>query len=229
MKATLVALVAGLTLGSTVLAKDSEGVLTYEMTMSSTDEQVQMGLDMMGTSEIKITFNKDFMKSEMQNMMMIQKTIVNKKEENGILLQEMNGMKMAIHMNQEQLKKQDPSNKDKSERTYEKTDEFKEIIGYKCRKVIVKSEEGTTVLWVTDEIEIGGKNQFYSEEAGGMALEMTTLMNQGGREITLNFVATSFKSKIKEKDAFSMEVPKGYKEMTYEEFEASMSRMRGRN
>lgn len=230
MKKALFAIVAGLSLSTSVTAQLREGVINYEMTLTSPDEEMQAQLDFMGTTEIAITFNKDFMKNETKNMMYVQKTIYNNKAEKGLMLQEANGLKAAVHLTADEIEKQSRMGRGNEDVKYEKTSETKDILGYKCRKVVAATERGTTTLWVTDEIDLKGKaNQFYSEEAGGFALEIITSVNRGGREMNINFNAVAIKDKIKDKDPFNMDIPKGYKEMTYEEFEIATKGMRGGN
>lgn len=223
-----VALLSSLTFATSALAELKEGVISYEMTMSSTDEEVQNNLDMLGPTQITMTFNKDFVKTESQSMMMVQKTIFDLNKDKGLMLQEMMGKKVAIFMTREEAEGVSRRGRKEDDITYEKTDEYKTILGYECRKVIAKTENGVITMFVNDEIVSDLPNsQFYSEKIGGLVLEMKMDMEQNGRTFSMNYVATSIKEKIKEKEPFSMEVPKGYKEMTMEEFMESMKGMRG--
>ncbi|MBU2020418.1 MAG: DUF4412 domain-containing protein [Bacteroidetes bacterium] len=231
MKSRILGFAAGLLITVQSFAQITEGSVTFDMTMSSNDEQVQMQFDMMGTSKMVMIFKEKNYMSEMTNMFMVQKTIYNEKEDKAMMLSEMMGRKTAVNMTNEELKeKNDKEKGDKSKSEVTKLEEYKDILGYKCQKMISKNEAGSVVMYVTKDIAPKSNNSaFVSEDVEGFPLEIITESNQGGYPVTITMIAKSVKTEIKDKDPFSLAVPKGYKEMSYSDFQNEMKAMRGGN
>jgi len=102
-----------------------------------------------------------------------------------------------------------------------KTDETKEIIGFKCKKAIVTYNDPTpkTVeLYYTDEIAIenpNANNPF--KDIDGVLLQFEVKMNNIGMKFKANRL-----EKIKIKD-MEFEIPKGYKKITKEKMAEIMN------
>ena len=212
-------------------AQITQGTVTYDMVMNSADEMMQQQLDMMGVSKLVLTFQEKNFKSEMTNMFMNQKTIYNENEDRALMLSEMMGAKNAINMTSKELEEKNKKESGDSDDTEVIIlEEFKEIAGYKCQKIIAKSDKGDVVMFVTKEVAPKSKNNnFSSDKFDGFPLEIVSKTDQGGATMTITMTATAVKEAIKDKDPFTLAVPKGYKEMTYGEFEAQMKKMRGGN
>jgi len=214
----------------TAFGQMTEGVVSFDMTMSSDDEAMQAQLDMMGVSEMIFTFKDKSYKSELTNMFMKQKTVFNEKENLGYMFSEIMGKKTAVKMTPEELeekKEKDSKLTDNSKVTY--FEEYKEIAGYKCQKVAVATEESEIIMFVTKDIKTNSESQFTPKNVEGFALEVTSPMNRGGNQMTMTMTAKKVNKTIKDSDPFSLAVPKGYKEMTFDEFSNEMKNMQRGN
>lgn len=214
------------------VAQTTEGTVTYEMIMSSSDPMVQQQFDMMGASKMVLSFKDKDHATEMTNMFMVQKTIYNASSEKALMLNEMMGKKSAIHMTKDELKEKNSkeSGDDDVEAKVTYFDEYKEIAGYKCQKVSTITEKGTSVMYVTTEFNpVLENSNFTSKNVKGFPLEMVMESNEGGYPVQITMTAQNVKNKVKDPSIFSLTVPKGYKEMTYDEFQNSMKAMRGGN
>jgi hypothetical protein len=211
------------------ISQVTSGVVTYDMEMKSDNEQMQMQLDMMSGGKMVMTFDKENFKTEMSNSMMVQKTVFDDSKKSGVMLMEMMGMKTAIPMTEEELTVKNEKEKGNQEKTtYTITDEKKTIAGYECTKVIATSEEGETIMWVTKKIQPKTtKTTFTSDKVDGFPLVIETKSTRGGMPMTVILTATSVKENIKEKEPFNLEVPKGYKTMTVDEYEKMQRQYRG--
>lgn len=213
-------------------AQMKKGVVVYDMIMStdSQDPQMQMGMQMMEGTTMTLTFDGDSYKSEMASPMMIQKVISD--GDNALQLMEVAGMRIATPMTMDELKEKNEKERGGEDVDYEieKTDETKEIEGYSCTKYLLTSEQGTTTMWVTEDIEVEAEgSQFSSEDIDGFALEVVSVSKRGDANMTVTLTATSIKEKIKDKDPFNMEVPKGYMVKSLDELSKMQGGMRGGN
>ena len=220
MKKSILAAIGGLFLTLQSFSQITDFSCTFEMTMSSTDEEVQAGLSQMGPSKMVMTFFGKSFKSEMTNLFMNQKTIYNESQEKGMMLSEMMGKKSAVNMTKDELEEKSKKEQGLSDDSkVEKFEEFKEILGYKCQKVKVTSKNSTVTMYVTNEIKpvVDIKSEVL-DKVEGYALETVTESVMGGRPMTITLEAKNLKTEIKDKDQFALTVPKGYKAMTYTEY-----------
>jgi GLPGLI family protein len=110
--------------------------------------------------------------------------------------------------------------------TVELINETKEIAGYKCKKAVVKDEDGTSYnFWYTEEIKMNAKGQKYFDAYGipGFPMEMEFIQNG----MNVKMVATSIEKSLPKKHTlFNQDVPEGYQLTTAEELEKMMGGMK---
>ena len=138
-------------------------------------------------------------------------SIYNSRTNSAVVLMDAMGNKIALattneDINQEKLKQ--------SKFTVEYTDETKAIAGYKCKKAIIKLEEGTVIeVFYTNEINLSTKDLTnpYSDKIRGIFMEY--VISQNGFD--MKFIAT--KVELKKIDDNLFIAPEGYKYVTKEE------------
>lgn len=189
--------------------KLEEGKLTYEISYPDSeipDEQMAMM-----PTEMTMQFKE--MKSRMDMKMgMGMSTIVitDGKTKSATTLMDIMGNKIAMKMTAEDMKKQ----KEKAgtaDADVKVTDETKDIQGYKCKKAVVTTKDGTYDIYFTDDIMNKGEIEDTYKGITGMLMEYQ--MKQG--PMTMKMTAKSVsKDKVDEK---VFEIPAGYTEKTQEE------------
>lgn len=217
MKSILIAF-AAITLSLCTRAQVTEGQVKYAIEMTSDDPNVQAQLAMLNGSKMDMIFTDKFSRVDFSMGMFMQMvTITNIEENNGLLL--MSGMigKKAVKMTSEDVEK---SAEEVPEFEIEATKETKKILGYKCTKYVITTEEGTDVsYWTTTEISASkANNRYMNKSIEGFPLLFETETN--GMKMT--FTATDFQEDLEglnTKELFDMSIPADYEEMTMEELE----------
>lgn len=217
MKSILIALVA-MTMSICSFAQITEGQVKYTIDMTSDDPNVQAQLAMFNGSKMDMMFNEKYSRVDFSMGMLMQMvTVTDIKDNSGLLL--MSGMigNKAVKMTSEDVEK---SAEEVPEFEIEETKETKKILGYKCTKYVLTTEEGTDVsYWTTKEINASkANNRYMNESIQGFPLEFETETSG----MKMKFTATEFKENLKgvdTKEVFNMNIPEGYEEMTMEELE----------
>ena len=132
----------------------------------------------------------------------------------------MDGM-MGKYASKMELSDLEGSQNTEEELDVELVDETKEVAGFTCKKAIIYDAAGNeNIFWYTEEIkapENGGK--YFKEGIPGMALEFSVVNPQ----FTMTFSATEFSKKVKNpKEKFSMEIPEGFTEKSFEDLQKMM-------
>jgi GLPGLI family protein len=120
------------------------------------------------------------------------------------ILMEVMGNKMQI-VNDSEI-----GNEEKETPEFQTTTETKKIAGYECKKVLMKTEDATISLWVSDKINAYNKNGQY-KGLEGFPLEFT--VSQQGMSI----IYTASKVEPGKVESKLFDIPKDYKEVTQEE------------
>ncbi len=202
--------------------KISEGVIRLELTdVKSDDPSVASQMAMMKGSTNDIYFSKDQQKVSMSMMggmmnMMVFTTPATKETK---LFMDMMGNKFQVKTPMEE------PGTGEDEMDIKTTDETKEIKGYTCKKVIMtpkktaaNGQDMTITLYVTDRIQMVGPitpQMKGPNKLNGTPLEMSIQTSGVTMVYTCKGVETSLP-----KDSFKE--PKGYKEMSKEEYEKMM-------
>lgn len=197
-------------------AQLKEGKINYDMTFSSDNPEMAMAIGMMQGSKMSLSFMPGKSRSDVSmGTMGTMVTIADEKTEKGLMLMDMMGMKYAMEMDLDD-EKQETAKAEAPDYKVEITSETKEILGYKCTKAIMTSDDAETgpiTMWFTKDIAANttGQNYFNDEMPG---FPMSFQISQG--EMTIDMTVTSIDKKV-EKSVFSMKVPEGYEVKTEEE------------
>lgn len=195
-------------------AQLKEGKINYDMTFSSDNPEMAMGIAMMQGSKMSLFFMPGKSRSDVSmGTMGTMVTIADQKTDKGLMLMDMMGMKYAMEMD---LDKEEDNASEAPDYKVEITSETKEILGYKCTKAIMTSDDAETgpiTMWFTKDIAANttGQNYFNSEMPG---FPMSFQISQS--EMTIDMTVTSIEKKV-DKKVFSMEIPEGYEVKTEEE------------
>ena len=209
----------------TVIAqkKLTQGTIVLELTDIDADDSEMAGmLSMMKGGTMETTFTPDMQKTvtNMMGGMVTTQTFVNMKSKETKTYMDMMGNKVMIKTD---ANDSSGDNLD-AELDIKETKETKDIKGYKAKKYIItpKGETGAEfILYVSEAIDMGAislGNNMSTTKIKGAPLEMSMKV-QG---MTMKYTAKSISDSLP-KDPFKE--PKGYKEMTMEEFQKSMGGM----
>ena len=184
-----------------------EGMIRYEITdVESSDPSTDAQLSMMKGSDMTVYFSADKQRVDMDMMggMMKMTTLYSAKDSNAIMLMEMMGKKMKMTMDPEKIKQMQGQ---QSEKMKEKPkvehfkDETKEILGYKCHKVVITMQtdagDMSMTLYVSDQIKMFRSVAQGTEELdlGGSALEYTVNVKN---MMKMTYTATKVETELKE-------------------------------
>lgn len=181
----------------------SEGKVEYTVDASSMDPT--MAAFMQGMSMVAY-FNEDQLRVDMNmGMMGTTTSIGNAKTNESIILMNVMGNKLAVN-------KMPDTNA--PEWTMQTTSETKTIAGYVCKKTILKSDEGTLVFYVTDQISTPKvKSELQLEKLNGYPLQIE--LSAGSESFFM--VATKVTPGPVDKAKFNTSVPEGYEVITAED------------
>ncbi|MDC9724233.1 MAG: hypothetical protein PSN34_15900 [Urechidicola sp.] len=194
-------------------AQSKEGYIKYSIDMSSENTEMQMGLAMMSGSKMEISFKGEDsrMKMNMGSFMTIE-TVT--KNNNDVLLL-ISGMMIgstAVKTTKTELEASEGT----PEMSVEFESETKEILGYLCKKAVVSSGENKgLIFWYTEKMDMPD-NQMLNANGlvPGVILEFETIDG----EMNMAFTAIDVKKEIGDSITFSLAIPEGFDEKTFEEF-----------
>lgn len=198
-------------------AQMEEGHISYSIDVSSDEEGMEMAVMMFNGSTLDLYFANDKARTDMDmGTMMSMTTIMDNKS--GEILMLMGGMmgSKAVKTSTDEMKIDE---EEEPEVDIKLTKEKKTIAGYKCKKAIITDADGNEmVYWYTEDIKVATTDsKSAASKLPGQALEYS-MDNQG---LVMSFTATEVETSLSaddKKSKFSMAVPDGYEEMTYEEF-----------
>lgn len=199
-------------LSLTTVAQLKKGVVSYDMTFSSDNEDMAMISSMMAGSKMVMSFIPGKSRVDISmGMMGNVSTISDSKAKKSLTLTDMMGMKYAVES------KLEASEDNSSNQTVEITNETKTIAGYLCTKANLTTADGNTmVIWFTKDIVAFTKGQNYmNSKVPGFPMEM--MMVQDG--LTIEFKATSVE-KTADKKLFKQTIPEGYDIKTEEDMKS---------
>jgi len=192
--------------------KDFTGTIVYNITYDMEDLDPQMASFLPKT--MKLTIKAPMSRSEISMGMGTNISIFNSDDRSGVTLMDMMGQKLAIKIKPEDVEK-DFENAGEVEVV--ELDETKEILGYTCKKAIVKVKDDgpELIVYYTDELSTGleNANNPMFKDIDGMMLEFT--MNQDG--MNMHFTAVNIdKKKVSDR---IFDIPDGYEEISKEELQ----------
>lgn len=192
--------------------KEFTGTIVYNISYDTEKMDPQMAAYLPKT--MKMTVKAPMSRMEMSMGMGKNITIFDSDTRAGVSLVDMMGMKIAVKTTAEDMEKEIQEAGDVE---VIKLDDTKEILGYTCKKAIVKVKGSSELtVYYTDEIDTGIDNSsnVIFRDIEGMMLEFE--MDQDG--LQMHFVAVNIDKKKVSDDLF--EIPEGYEEMTKEEMES---------
>ena len=200
---------------SFIKAQNTEAHIVYDITMESSEPEVEAQLAMFSGSTLELFF-KDKQSKQIFSMgaLMTSTTIIDGESENGLMLTSGMTGKRATKFQLDDIKEYE---QEESDVEIQFVDEEKEILGYTCKKAIIMDEEGNeTTYWYTEELSHATTDgKYINDEIPGMPLSFSVVTPQ----ITMDFTASSVVTKIKKaKSVFSLDIPEGYSEVTLDEF-----------
>ena len=190
--------------------KVAELTLVYDATISTGDSQPKLA-DAFDGATTTVYIKGTMSRSEMTSALASFTSIHDAKTGAAVVLQEISGQKLLIHMTAENWK-------DKNKRyqgiSFANTSETKTIAGYKCIKAVATMKDGSafTVYYTKDIIP---ENSEYNEQFKNLeGLPLEYELSQGALKIKY----TVSKINMNPVPASKFDIPKsGYRELTYEE------------
>lgn len=199
--------------------KVQDAVITYDMKFDGDNPMAAM----MGDIIMKIGFNgaASIADINMMNGMITTKVCFDNKKKEGILLMNMMAKKIAVKMNEEEMK--DYQQKQSKNTAPPKIEYFKKetkkIAGYKCYKVISTASENAdpVIMYVTEDIQPSATSQWEMQYPGMKAYPLSIEIIQQGMKVKM--IANNVDAKASKDIQYSNAIPEGYEEMTMEELQ----------
>ncbi len=210
----------------------SEGVITMELTdVDSEDQQMAAQLEMMKGTETNYYFNnaKYLTTSNMMGGMVKMQNLFRVSDEQLTLLFDVMGQKMMVESSKEERMEMEAEQNaalEGIEVVYDKED-TKEIMGYKCHKAMIETNEGEIpmklIMYISPEVKASNKmiQGLQGFEIDGFPMEL--VMDMG--KMSMTYTTTEI-SRDLDNSIFNLETS-GYKKMTLDEFQEQMGAMGG--
>jgi len=190
--------------------KVSELTLVYDASISTGDNQPKLA-DAFDGATTTVYIKGTMSRSEMVSALATFTTIHDSRTGDAVVLQEISGQKLLIHMAAEDWK-------DKNKRyegiTFTNTAETKTIAGYSCIKAIATMKDGSTfsVYYTKDIIPENSDYNVQFRNLEGLPLEYELVQGK------LKIKYTVSKINMNPVPASKFDIPKGgYRELSYEE------------
>lgn len=210
MKTTFVLIL--LTLSFISLSQEKEGFFQYHISVSALDTsaQTRQNAMMLRNSTLKMYYAEDLLRVEYKMGDMYTTTMVLNKKTN-LSLTLMNGA-MGNYAVQKPVDELDFNTFDKDTNVViVDLNETKKILGYECKKLLVKMGGEISTYWVTDEIQVDNfGEQLINPNIPGFPLSFSKVAE--GIEMTYKASNIMFELEDKEK-LFSTDPPLGYTQM----------------
>ena len=200
---------------SILFGQESMGKITYQIDFSSEDDQLKATLGFLQGSKMDVYYQDQFTRSEMSmGSMMTISTITDTIGENVIVLMDGVNGKTAIKTPMSEIEELE----DTTIASPMYLEEYKEILGFSCQKVIVENAAGEkSNYWITREINAARVGQNYlSNEVDGFPLEFE-LYNKG---LKMHLTAINYSNHLEglnTDELFNNYIPKGYRILSKEE------------
>jgi len=197
------------------LAQITEAIITFDYEMNADDPFVQQQLATLQGSSMTMSFKDHYFRTDTDMAMNKTTIIYDGKNETGLTLMNMMGVKWAIPMSKEDLELEKKASLGATDGKVKMTDEHKLIAGYNCRKVIVTKKTEQSIIYVTDEIKpANNQNDYQFKNIDGFPLMMETKLVESGVVVTITITAKTVQTKINDKEIFSTVIPGDYVEKT---------------
>ena len=200
---------------SILIGQESVGQITYKIDFSSEDEQLKATLGFLQGSKMEVYYQDQFTRSEMSmGSMMTISTITDSIGDVVIVLMDGINGKTALKSPMSEMEQLEDSTI--ANPIY--LEEYKEILGFSCQKVIVENAVGEqSNYWITKEISaIRAGQNYLSDEVDGFPIEFE-LYNKG---LKMHLTAINYSNNLEglnTKELFNSYIPKGYRILSKEE------------
>ncbi len=210
----------------------SEGMIKMEITeVSSDNPQVAAQLEMMKGTQTEYYFNKDksLVSSSMMGGMIKMSYLFNNADEHLTLLFDAMGQKMMVESTKSERSDMEAEQNEAAANVkivYDEND-TKEILGYKCIKAKIESEDGQIpmnfYMYVSPDILASNKmiQGLQAYELKGFPLEMV----MDSEQMSMTFTTVELLDKL-DTSTFVLNTT-GYTKMSFDEFQQSMGAMGG--
>lgn len=191
----------------------SEGIVVQKQTLSSTNEQMNTQLAMIGDMQTTTYFKANKSRSEMSNAMAGETIAImdNDKKEMLILIDNAQlGKKYAtksLTLTEETL----------NNIVVTPSDETKTILGYECKRYDITTTkddvETKLILFTTDKIgAMSEQLASFGNKISGFPMYMEINATQMGMDMTIKMEVVEVKKEEISDEKFSVEIPEGYEE-----------------
>ena len=214
-KITLFALLFLISLNLFAQENISEGIVVQKQTLSSTNDQMDTQLAMLGDMQTTTYFKGNKSRSEMSNPMAGETVTImdNDKKEMLILINNAQlGKKYAT-------KSLTPSEDTLNNIIVTPSDETKTILGYECKRYDITSTtdgmETKLVVFTTDKIgAMSEQLASLGTKISGFPLYLEINASQMGMDMTIKMEVVEVRNEKITDDKFSVEIPEEYEEST---------------
>ena len=199
--------------------KIQDAVITYDMKLDGDNPMAAM----MGDVTMKIGFNGTVSVAQVNMMsgMVTTDIYFDKEKKEGILLMNMMSKKIAIKMNEAEMKayQQKQSKNTAPPKIEYFKNKTKKIAGYKCYQVLLTPGDGSEpiIMYVTDNIKPTATSQWEMQYPGMKGCPLSIEVTQQGMKV--NIIANNVDAKASESIKYLSEIPAGYEEMTVEQLQ----------
>lgn len=202
-----------LMVGSMSIAQEkiAEGVLVQSQTISSSNEEMNAQLAMMGEMITTTHFKGDKSYSKLSNPMMGTTITVIDNVKKEILT--LNEHPMMGNTYSQKNIEEEKSEGDSIEVT--ESSETKVILGYDCQRydvnLVKQGQKVKMVVYATDKLSIvTNKDTTFGDKLKGFPLSMEVHVSQGGADMVIKIETTSVVAEKVADSKFDMTVPEGY-------------------
>lgn len=215
MKKILLLFVAMLSLNAIAQNELTEGVITSKMTMSSSNEQMNAQLAMVGEIPITTYFKGQKSRTEQVSQMIGNNTSIIDNANKKVLILMDNPM-VGKKYSKNDIKT--PKKQDLDNLTVTPSGDTKTIAGYVCKgyDIVVKKDgvESKMKMYTTDKIKAPTKDTAeFGDKIKGFPMLTIVNIDQGGMPLTMTMEVTSAKGQKIDESKFDMTVPEGYSKM----------------
>jgi len=207
-----------------------QGYIKMEITeVEVENKEMQMMVDMMKGTETEYYFTdeKSLIKANMMGGMMTMNTVIDNSDESMTLFFDAMGNKMQVESTKEDRDaSSEEGNPFESAEIKYIEDDTKEILGHKCVKTVISSDDMDgmeMVMYVARDIKASPK---MIQGLDGLELEgfpLEYIMNAQGMKMT--YTTIEMEDKV-DKEVFNVS-SNGYKKMSWDEFQETMGGMGG--
>ncbi len=193
--------------------KISEGIIVQKQTLSSSNEQMNTQLAMIGDMQTTTYFKVNKSRSEMSNPMAGETVTImdNDKKE------------MLVLINNAQLGKKyvtksfTPTEEALKNIVVIPSDETKTILGYECKRFDLTSTndgvETKLILFTTDKIgALSEQLASFGDKISGFPMYLEINATQMGMDMTIKMEVIEVKNEKVSDEKFSVEIPEGYED-----------------